>query len=183
MHAASAGSAVHRSPSTLWSLSWVPLPMLRTKVLEHRRAGSPAQRSPAEAFSAMSAHREPAAPKRHRGGAAGDAADGTPRLRPFRPSQATAAEPRGEDGPAQTRRCARESPPGLLAPPPVEAAVAQRTAPGSRPRSRTWSRTRTRTNAYETPFVGDDGHTKTPRPGFGLRRSGQGTTGFLMTKR
>src|SRR5260370_39594981 len=101
----------------------------------------------------MSARREPAAPKRHRGGAAGDAADGTPRLRPFRPSQATAAEPRGEDGPAQTRRCARESPPGLLAPPPVEAAVAQRTAPGSRPRSRTWSRTRTRTNAYATPFV------------------------------
>src|SRR5260370_25899381 len=109
--------------------------MLRTKVLEHRRAGSPAQRSRAEVFRAMSARREPAAPKRHQGGAAGDAADGTPRLRPFRPSQATAAEPRGEDGPAQTTRCARESPPGSPAPPPVEAAVAQRTPPGSRARA------------------------------------------------
>src|ERR1700674_4183792 len=100
----------------------------------------------------MSTLREPAAPRYRTEGPAGDAAGGVPPLRPSRPSQATAAVPRGEDGSAQTMRCAKESPPGLPVRPPVEAAQAQRTTPGSRPQSRTWLRRRTGTCAFESPF-------------------------------
>src|SRR4051812_42711400 len=102
----------------------------------------------------MSALREPAAPRYRTEGPAGDAAGGAAPLRPSRPSQWPAVVPRGEDGSAQTRRCAKESPPGLPVPRPVEAAEAQRTTPGSKPQSRTWLRRRTGTNAYEyeSPF-------------------------------